>query len=78
LVQEGNLLNETYENIKDALISNNFKVNNFKKINYGVQFSIIYTNLSGIIRIYQNKKGQIRIDYSYLTFLIWNYQNISK
>ena len=64
MVQEGNLLNETYENIKEALISNNFKVNNFKKINYGVQFSIDYTNFSGIIRIYQNKKGQIRIDYS--------------
>jgi len=64
LVQEENLLYETYENIKDALISNNFEVNNYKKISYGVQFLITYTSFSGIIRIYQNKKGQIRIDYS--------------
>lgn len=64
MVLEENLLYKIYENIKDALNSNNFKVNNFKKINYGVQFSIIYTNFSGIIRIYQNKKGEIKIDYS--------------
>ena len=64
LIKEEDSLKEFYENVKNTLISSNFAVNNYKKIQYGIQFSFKYMNSSEIIRIYQNKKGQIKIDYS--------------
>lgn len=61
-----NRLLETYNHVKSVLKSNNFNVSNYKEIAYGVQFTVSALNWSGLIRIYQNKKGVLRIDYSQL------------
>lgn len=53
-----------YQNIKTLLESNNFNITDYKDISYGIQFSVSFSNWSGIIRIYQNKNGVIRNDYS--------------
>lgn len=64
LTQENNQLGDVYENIRNILTLNNFAVNSYKKIQYGIQFSIVYGNSQELLRIYQNKKGKIKIDYS--------------
>ncbi|MEW6419587.1 MAG: ribonuclease HIII [Nitrospirota bacterium] len=55
-----------YQNIKILLEFNNFNITDYKDISYGIQFSVSFSNWSGIIRIYQNKNGVIRNDYSQL------------
>jgi len=65
-MEQKNRLFETYKHIKSALKSNNFNVSDYKEIAYGVQFTASTLNWSGLIRIYQNKKGVLRIDYSQL------------
>jgi ribonuclease HIII len=55
-----------YQNIKTLLESNNFNITDYNNISYGIQFSVSFSNWSGIIRIYQNKNGVIRNDYSQL------------
>ncbi len=57
---------EIYEKSFHILRGNNFSVSEYKNINYGLQFTIQKNNWSGIIRIYQNKKGIVKIDYSQL------------
>jgi len=64
LTQYNNQLTDIYENIRNTLSSKNFIVNSYKKIQYGIQFSVVYGNSKHLLRIYQNKKGQIKIDYS--------------
>jgi len=41
-------------------------VSNYEPINYGLQFSLSIIDWSKTIRLYQNKKGDIKIDYSQL------------
>ena len=65
-MEQKNRLLETYIHIKSTLKSNNFNVSDYKEIAYGVQFTVSALNWSGIIRIYQNKKGILKIDYSQL------------
>ena len=55
---------ETYDNIKSILEKENIQVSDYQLIDYGIQFSISTNIWSWIIRIYQNKKGIIKIDYS--------------
>ena len=55
-----------YQNIKTLLESDNFNITDYKDISYGIQFSVSFSNWSGTIRIYQNKNGIIRNDYSQL------------
>ncbi|NJL82547.1 MAG: ribonuclease HIII [Chloroflexaceae bacterium] len=58
---------ETYNKVKDILTSNSIIVSDYKEISYGLQFVItLSNNWSGIIRIFQNKKGEVKIDYSQL------------
>jgi ribonuclease HIII len=59
-------LTKIYQNIKTLLESENFNVTDYKDIAYGIQFSVSFSNWSGTIRIYQNKNGVIRHDYSQL------------
>jgi ribonuclease HIII len=59
-------LTKTYQNIKTLLESENLNVTNYKDIAYGIQFSVSFSNWSGTIRIYENKNGVIRHDYSQL------------
>ena len=65
-MEQKNRLLETYKHIKATLKSNNFNVSDHKEIAYGVQFAVSALNWSGTIRIYQNKKGILKIDYSQL------------
>lgn len=55
-----------YENIKSILQVENINVSNYQLIDYGLQFAVSTIEWSGKIRIYQNKKGVLKIDYSQL------------
>lgn len=57
-------LQQTYENIKLVLEENQFQVSSFKQINYGIQFQVTLNKDSFTIRVYLNKKGAIKYDYS--------------
>jgi len=63
--QENKLL-EVYEYIKSILKVDNINVSDYQLIDYGLQFTVSILDWSGIIRIYQNKKGVLKIDYSQL------------
>lgn len=65
LEQENKLL-ILYENIKSTLQVENINVSNYQLIDYGLQFAVSTIDWSGKIRIYQNKKGILKIDYSQL------------
>jgi len=65
-MEPGNELLKTYENIKLILKTGDVEVSDYQLIDYGLQFTISILDWSGIIRIYQNKKGALKIDYSQL------------
>jgi ribonuclease HIII len=65
-MEQKNRLLETYKQIKSILKSNNFNVSDHKEIAYGMQFTVSALDWSGTIRVYQNKKGVLKIDYSQL------------
>jgi len=65
-MKENNKLYECYESVRAILTTNNIIVADYKLIEYGLQFSVSILDWSGIIRIYQNKKGVLKIDYSQL------------
>jgi ribonuclease HIII len=65
-MEPGNELLKTYESIKLILKTGNVEVSDYQLIDYGLQFTISMLDWSGIIRIYQNKKGALKIDYSQL------------
>lgn len=65
-MEKNNRLSETYEQIKSILTANNFSVSEYRLIDYGLQFKVSILDWSGVIRVYQNKKGNIKIDYSQL------------
>ena len=53
-----------YDSIKNILLSNNFKIDSCKFIDFGLQFNFTQYENTGLIRIYQNRKGIFKIDYS--------------
>jgi ribonuclease HIII len=55
-----------YKEISDLLIRENFQISDYKTINYGLQFTIKYQKWSVIIRVFQNKKSEVKIDLSQL------------
>jgi ribonuclease HIII len=55
---------EFYDSIKNILLSNSFKINSCKLIDFGLQFNFSQYEIDGLIRIYQNRKGIFKIDYS--------------
>ena len=57
---------DVYQNIKSTLKAENIDISNYKLIDYGLQFTVALRDWSGIIRVYQNKKGVLKIDYSQL------------
>ncbi|MHA1358815.1 MAG: ribonuclease HIII [Candidatus Helarchaeota archaeon] len=59
-----NSLDDLYDKIEEALESKKFRVFDFKKISYGIQFKISDENNVGLLRIYQNKKNMIKFDFS--------------
>lgn len=59
-------LQTLYDEIKQKLRDGGIDVTAYTSISYGIQFSVSIHDWSGVIRIYQNKKGVIRNDYSQL------------
>ena len=54
----------SYEKIKLVLESAGFITSKLKEISYGLQFQVAFEGSNGLVRMYQNKKGVQRIDYS--------------
>jgi len=65
-MEQGNKLLKVYEHIKSILKVDDINVSDYKAIDYGLQFTVSILDWSGIIRIYQNKKRVLKIDYSQL------------
>lgn len=57
-------LRSLYYGIRQRLQDNAIDVSNFQDISYGIQFTVSRTDQSGLVRVYQNKKGTIKYDYS--------------
>ena len=55
---------QKYLDINSLLLENGFNVSRYEEINYGLQFSAQKADYSGLIRIYQNKKGKVKVDLS--------------
>jgi len=53
-----------YYDVKKILEFKKIVISDYKLINYGLQFTITKNNWIGLIRIYQNKKGNLKIDFS--------------
>jgi ribonuclease HIII len=56
-------LQGTYEMIKEKLLRHSFIVSAPSTINYGMQFEITKDLWSSVLRVYENKKGRITVDY---------------
>lgn len=65
-MEDEDKLAAAYDRVKSILQSKNIKVSDFQSIGYGLQFAVSLDNFEGKIRIYQNKKGTLRIDFSQL------------
>jgi len=61
-----NALMDTYNSIKLNLTLNGFNVSEFNSIDYGIQFNVLTSGWTGLLRVYRNKKGTTRVDYSQL------------
>lgn len=57
-------LQKIYDDIKSKLKNENIEVAPYENISYGIQFEIMQDTQSGLLRIYQNKKGKVKYDYS--------------
>jgi ribonuclease HIII len=57
---------QEYKEYKELLLNKDFKVPAYKVINYGLQFQIEKSGWTGMIRIYQNKQGKVKTDFSQL------------
>ena len=60
------LLDSTFTSIRPRLEQNGYLVSDFKYIDYGFQFSIVKSLWKGVLRVYANKKQQIKYDLSQL------------
>lgn len=65
-MKQGNRPLEIYEHIKSILAADNINISDYQLIDYGLQFNVSILDWSGVIRVYQNKKGTLKIDYSQL------------
>ena len=54
---------ELYEKLKILLQNNNFIVNPYRDIQYGLQFLVSFNVESELLRVYDSKKG-LRVDFS--------------
>lgn len=59
-------LHSDYEKIRQVLLSAGYTVEVYTDIPYGLQFYVSHDSWTGLLRIYQNKKGVVRRDYSQL------------
>ena len=65
-MKHGDGLPEIYADKNSTLAADNISVSDHRLIDYGLQFNVSVPGWSGVIRIYQNKKGILKIDYSQL------------
>ncbi|MBF0563621.1 MAG: ribonuclease HIII [Nitrospirae bacterium] len=54
--------------MKQKLQDSGIGVDAYTNISYGIQFSASLNDQSGLIRIYQNKKGQVKYDFSQIKY----------
>lgn len=59
-----NILDEVYNSSKLSLEQNGYVLSHLKPIDYGLQFQVSKSLWKGTLRIYANKKGQIKYDFS--------------
>jgi len=64
MAENKELLNYVFNTAKSLLELKNFTISDFKHIDYGIQFSISNNFWKGTIRIYVNKKQQVKYDLS--------------
>lgn len=65
MIEDSNtVLRNIYNEIKKVLSNNNIQVSLFQEIPYGIQFNVSQFTGGGVLRIYLNKKGMIKIDFS--------------
>jgi len=65
-MQKGKSVTEIYGRVKNVLEAEEITVSGYQLIDYGLQFTVSTSGWSGIMRIYENKKGESKIDYSQL------------
>ena len=65
-MEYGNKPIEEYKHVRSILSINHINVSDYQLIDYGLQFTVSILGWSGVNRIYQNKKGVLKIDYSQL------------
>ena len=58
------VLKNIYSEIKNKLDTSGYLVSDSKDIDYGIQFTVQKVSWNGVIRIYRNKKGIVRYDFS--------------
>ncbi|WML67576.1 MAG: Ribonuclease HIII [Methanoregula sp. SKADARSKE-2] len=59
-------LKEFYERVKSTLLANGFTPGSCRRIDFGLQFTVSREGKIGLLRIYRNLRGTIRIDPSQL------------
>ena len=65
-MQTAKSVTEIYGHVKNVLEAQEITVSGYQLIDYGLQFTVSTSGWSGIMRIYENKKGESKIDYSQL------------
>jgi len=65
-MQKAKSVTEIYGRVKNVLEAEEITVSGYQLIDYGLQFTVSTSGWSGIMRIYENKKGESKIDYSQL------------
>jgi hypothetical protein len=72
-------LQTIYDEIKQTLQKSGIEIAAYITISYGIQFIVSQNNQSGLIRIYQNKKGQVKYDFSQIKdpLLLQSVQNVT-
>jgi len=63
-VSQINLAIAKFEEMKSRLSGLGATFHAYQEISYGLQFQITYSGTTGLVRIYQNKKGVVRLDDS--------------
>lgn len=65
MIEESNIsLNNSYSEVKAILAPLGFIISEYKEIDYGIQFAVSKSGITGVIRIYINKKRGIKFDFS--------------
>ena len=64
-------MKDLFQRLRTLFEENHYLIEDYKEINYGIQFRISDAEHTGILRIYGNKKGETKFDYSQLGETEW-------